>query len=191
MPFIREYWNNAVSTEATFVAAPRESPIAIALHETIHVVICRPDWLDIKDVIEQDDAAWTRLLEPQRFTIAALMAPEIYMAVNNIAFSDESVSGDRNAVAECFLADAVEDVRQINRELLEIYFQCSYVRTAIGVLSAHMDEELREHKVMDGASIHKLIDPILKDSPYAYGLREKLAIRPSRQAEASTQEPES
>ena len=38
-----------------------------------------------------------------------------------------------------------------------------------------MDEELREHKLMHGDSIHGIIDPILKHSPYADDLREKLS----------------
>jgi hypothetical protein len=137
-------------------------------------VICRLDGLDIRDVIEEDEAAWTRLVDPQRFTPAALMAPEIYMTVNNIAFDDLSVSSDRQAFAECFRAEAVEDIRQSNRELLEVYFQCPCVRAAISILSARMDVELHENTVMNGAAIHEIIDPILIHSPYADGLREKL-----------------
>jgi hypothetical protein len=174
MPFIREYWEDEVGTEATFVMSPRESPMHIALHETVHIVVGRLDGLDVADVIDQDDAAWTRLVEPQKFTVAALMAPEIYMTLNNIAFTDNSMSSDRIAVADCFLPDAVEDIRQTNRELLEVYFQCPYVLSAIGILGARMDSELREHKVMNGVSIHEIIDPILTCSPHADGLRERL-----------------
>jgi hypothetical protein len=175
MPFIREYWGEEVGTESTFVTSPRELPMHVALHETVHIVIGRLDGLDVADVIDQDDAAWTRLVEPQKFTVAALMAPEIYMTLNNIAFTDHSVSSDRNAVADCFPPDAVEEIRQTNRELLEVYFQCPYVLSAIRILSARMDNELREHRVMNGVSIHEIIDPILKCSPHSDGLRERLS----------------
>jgi len=145
----------------------------IALHETIHIVILRLDGVDIADVIDQDDAAWTRLVESYKFTVAALMAPEVYMRINNIAFTELSVSSDRNAVADCFRPEDVEDIRKSNQELLEIIFQCPDVRAAISILSARMDEELREHKVMHGTLIHEIIDPILKFSPHADGLRER------------------
>jgi hypothetical protein len=174
MPFIQEYWGDDTSKEAKFVFVPRESPMPVALHETLHVVICRLDGLDIRDVVEGDEAAWTRLVDPQTFTPAALMAPEIYMTINNIAFDDLSVSNDRQAFAECFRAEAVEDIRQSKRELLELYFQCPCVRAAISILSARMNVELREHKAMNGIVIHEIIDPILKHSPYADGLRKKL-----------------
>ena len=144
----------------------------IALHETIHIVILRLDGLDIADVVDQDDAAWTRLVEPQKFTVPALMAPEVYMSLNNIAYTDRSVSSDRDAVANCFLRESVEDIRKNNRELLEVIFRCPYVLAAISILCARMDNELREHKLMNGTSIHQIIDPILKHSPHADGLRE-------------------
>jgi hypothetical protein len=105
----------------------------------------------------------------------ALMAPEVYMNLNNIAFTDHSVSSDRDAVAKCFPPEEVEDIRKEDRGLLEIIFQCPYVRAAISILSARMHDELHEHKVMDGTSIHKIIDPLLKHSPYADGLRERLS----------------
>jgi hypothetical protein len=174
MPFIQEYLEDNEDKEDKFVLVPRASPIPVALHETLHVVICRLDGLDIRDVIEEDEPAWTRLVDPQIFTPAALIAPEIYMVINNIAFDDHSVSSDRQAFAECFRAEAVEDIRQSNRELLELYLQCPCVRAAISILSARMDVELCEHKVMSGTSIHEIIDPILINSPFADGLREKL-----------------
>lgn len=146
----------------------------MAIHETIHVLVLRLDGLDIRDVVDQDDAARTRLVEPQKYTVAALMAPEVYMSLNNIAFTDLSVSSDRNSVADCFRPEAVEDIRKVNRELSEIIFQCPYIRVAISILSARMDDELREHKVMNGTSIHEIIDPVLKHSPHADGLRERL-----------------
>jgi hypothetical protein len=115
MPFIREYWGDEVDSEASFVVAQRESPIEVALHETVHIVIGRLGGLDVADVIDQDDAAWTRLVEPQRFTVAALMAPEVYVALNNIAFTDESVSSDRKAVANCFAPEEIDDIRKTNK----------------------------------------------------------------------------
>jgi hypothetical protein len=174
MPFIRVYSKGEVGEEDKIVMPPRESPMEVALHETIHIVILRLDGLEIADVVEQDDAAWTRLVEPHKFTVAALTAPEVYMSLNNIAFTDLSVSSDRDAVADCFRPEAVEDIRKVNRELLEIILQCPYVRAAISILSARMDDELRKHKVMNGTSIHEIIDPILKHSPHADGLRERL-----------------
>jgi hypothetical protein len=113
-------------------------------------------------------------VEPHKFTVAALTAPEVYMSLNNIGFTDLSVSSDRDAVADCFRPEAVEDIRKVNRELLEIIFKCPDVRAAISILSARMNDELREHKVMNGTSIHEIIDPILKYSPHADGLRERL-----------------
>ena len=56
MPFIREYWGEEVGTESTFVTSPRELPMHVALHETVHIVIGRLDGLDVADVIDQDDA---------------------------------------------------------------------------------------------------------------------------------------
>jgi hypothetical protein len=172
MPFIRVYSEDEVSEEAKFVSPPRESPMEVALHETIHIVILRLNGVDIADVVDQDDAAWTRSVEPHKFTVAALMAPEVYMSLNNIAFTEHSVSSDRKAVADCCHPEDVEDIRTANREFLEIIFRCTDVRAAINILSARMDDELREHKVMNGASIHEIIDPILKHSRYADGLRE-------------------
>jgi hypothetical protein len=177
MPFIRMYSEYEADDEKN-VVPPRESPMEIALHETIHIVILRIDGLDIADVVDHDDAAWTRLVEPQKFTVAALMAPEVYMTLNHIDFSDSSVSSDRNAVTDCFLPESVEEIRKENRELLEIIFRCPYVRAAIGILSARMVDKLREHKVMNGTSIHEIIDPILKFSPHADGLRERLRTCP-------------
>jgi hypothetical protein len=124
MPFIRVYSEGEVGEEDKIVMPPRELPMEIAFHETIHIVVLRLDGLDIADVVDQDDAAWTRLVEPQKFTVAALMAPEVYMRLNGIVFTDLSVSSDRDAVANCFRAEAVEDIRKANRELLEIIFQC-------------------------------------------------------------------
>jgi hypothetical protein len=174
MPFIQVYSPDEVSEEPKTVILPRESPTEVALHESIHIVILRLDGLDIADVVDQDDRALTRLEEPHKFTVAALMAPEIYMTLNNIAFTDHSVSSDRDAVANCIRPEAVEGIRQTNRELLEGMFQCPYIRAAISVLSARMDAELREHKVMKGSSIHEIIDPILKRSIYADDLRARL-----------------
>jgi hypothetical protein len=170
MPFNREYSDGEEGDEDKIVMSPRESPLETALHETLHVVVLRLDGLDIADVVEKDDAAWTRLVPPQKYTVAALMAPEVYMTLNNIAFTDQSVSSDRHAVADCIRPEAVEDVRRRNRELLEIIFQCPYVRAAISILSVRMHDELREHKLMHGLSIHEIIDPILKHSPFADGL---------------------
>jgi hypothetical protein len=176
MPFIREYSEDEEEggKEAELVMPPRESPMHNALHETLHVVIARLDGLDISDVVDQDDAAWTRLIEPQRFTVEAMMAPEVYMSLNNVAFTDDSVSIDRNAIAECYRPEAVENIRQDSREWLEVVFRCPYVRAAISILTVRMDDELRDHKIMKGSSIHEIIDPILQDSPYADGLRDKL-----------------
>ena len=176
MPFIRDYSQGEVAGEDNTVLPSSDSPMEVALHETVHIVILRLDGVDVADVIDQDDAAWTRLAEPNKFTVAALMAPEVYMSFNDIASTDLSVSSDRDAVAECFCPEAVEDIRKVNRELLEIIFQCPYVNAAITILSSHMHDELREHKVMNGASIHKIIDPILKYSPHASGLRARLKM---------------
>lgn len=175
MPFIREYSEGELPKEHKLVMPPRKSPIETALHETLHAVILRLDGLDIADVVDTDDAAWTRLVEPQKYTVTALMAPEIYMIINDVEFTEESVSSDRNAVAECIRPEAVENIRRQNRGLLEDMFQCPEIRAAIGVLSARMDIELREHSVMHGDSIHKIIDPILIHSPYANDLRERLS----------------
>ena len=97
------------------------------------------------------------------------------MSLNNIAFTDHSVAPDRDAVADCFRPEAVEDIHKINREWLQTIFCCPHVRAAISILSARMDDELREHRVMNGTSIHEIIDPILKYSPHADDLRERLS----------------
>jgi hypothetical protein len=173
-PFIREYLEGDVSEEAKFVVPSRESPIETALHETIHAVILRLYGRDIAEVVDQDDRALTILVEPQKYNVPTLLAPEVYMTLNNIDFTDHSVSSDRDAVANCFRPEDIEDIRTANREWLEITFQCPYVCAAISILSARMHDELRERKVMNGTSIHEIIDPILKCSPYADDLREKL-----------------
>jgi hypothetical protein len=163
-----------VGGEDSIVIRSSESPMKVALHETIHIVILRLDGVDVADVADHEDAAWTRLVEPQKFTVAALMAPEVYMSLNNIDFTDVSVSSDRDAVADCFCSESIEDIRKANQELLEIIFQCPYVNAAITILTARMHDALREHKVMNGTSIHEIIDPILKYSPHADGLRARL-----------------
>lgn len=173
MLFISDYSQSADGEEDRIVS-PSVLPIAVALHETIHIVILRLDGADVASVVDQDDASWTRLVEPCKFTVAALMAPEVYMNLNNIDFSDVSVSSDRAVVASCFRPEDVEDIQRANRELLEIIFQCPYVNAAIATLSARMHDVLREHKVMDGTSIHEIIDPILKYSAHADRLRERL-----------------
>jgi hypothetical protein len=175
LPFIREYSEGDLRKEPQLVTPSKKSPIETALHETLHAVILRLDGLDISDVVDTEDAAWTRLLEPQKYTVAALMTPEIYMILNDIEFTEESVSSDRNAVFNCIPPEAVEEIWRQNRALLENMFQCPGVRSAIGVLSEHMAVELREHKIMYGDSIHGIIDPILKHSPYADDLRERLS----------------
>jgi hypothetical protein len=173
VPFIRDYSQCEVYKEDKIVVCPTDSAM-VALHESLHIVILRLDGLDVADVVDRDDTAWTRLVEPLKFTVAALMAPEVYMSLNNIAFTDFSVSSDRDAVAACFCPEGVEDIRKANRELLEIIFQCPYVSAAITTLSARMHDVLHEHKMMNGTSIHEIIDPILKSSPHADGLRERL-----------------
>jgi hypothetical protein len=174
MPFIREYSEGEAGEEAKFVMVPRECPIETALHETVHAVILRLYGRDIAEVVEQDDRALTILVEPQKYNVAALMAPEVYMSLNNIAFTDQSVSNDRDAVASCFRPEDVDGVRQDNRDLLVDMFKCPHVLAAISILSGRMDAELREHKVMNGTSIHEIIDLILKYSPHADDLRERL-----------------
>jgi hypothetical protein len=96
------------------------------------------------------------------------------MSLNNIAFSDRSGSSDRDAVSNCFSPDDIEVIRKTNRNELKIIFQCPFVNAAITILSAHMHDVLREHKVMQGTSIHEIIDPILKYSAHAGGLRQRL-----------------
>jgi hypothetical protein len=78
------------------------------------------------------------------------MVPEVYMSLNNIAFTDQSVSSDSNVIAECYRPEAVENIRQDSREWLEVVFCCPYVLSAISILSVRMDDELREHKMMNG-----------------------------------------
>jgi hypothetical protein len=116
MPFIRVYSEDEAGEEDKIVMPPRESPMKVALHETIHIIILRLDGLEIANVVEQDDAAWTRLVEPHKFTVAALIAPEVYMNLNNIAFTDHSVLSDRDAVAKCFPPEEVEDIRKEDTE---------------------------------------------------------------------------
>ncbi len=62
----------------------------------------------------------TRLVGPGKFTVAALIAPEVYMSLNNIEFSDISVSADREALADSFRPEDVEGIRRYNQELLEV-----------------------------------------------------------------------
>jgi hypothetical protein len=146
MPFIREYSEGELPKEDRLVIPARKSPIETALHETLHAVILRLNGLDVADVVETADAVRTRLVEGQKYTVAALMAPEVYMKLHDIEFTDQSVSSDRNAVAECIRPEAVEDIRRQNRALLENIFQCPDIRAAICVLSARMDIELREQR---------------------------------------------
>jgi hypothetical protein len=57
----------------------------IALHESIHAVVLRLDGVDIADVVDQGDAAWTRLVEPHKFSVAALMANRFALARSTLA----------------------------------------------------------------------------------------------------------
>jgi hypothetical protein len=174
MPLVRDYPRGKTSKEAKFVVTPRESSIEIALHESVHAVILRLYGRDIAEVVDQDDRTLTILVEPQKYNVAALMAPEIYMSLNSVAFTDYSVSNDRDAVADCFRPEDVEDIRKNNWKLLVDMFQCPHLLAAISVLSARMDVELRKHGAMSGVLIHEIIDPILIHSPYADDLRERL-----------------
>src|SRR5689334_7278447 len=124
MPFLREYSEGELPKEDKLVIPSRKSPIDTALHETVHAVILRLDGPGIADVVEKDDAVWTRLVKPQKYTVAALMAPEVYMILKDLEFAEESVSSDRNALAECIRPEAVEDIRRQKRALLENIFQC-------------------------------------------------------------------
>jgi hypothetical protein len=56
------------------------------LHETLHAVFLRLDGLDIADVVDKDDSAWTRLVEPQKYTVPALMAPEDIEALMHVFY---------------------------------------------------------------------------------------------------------
>jgi hypothetical protein len=171
MPFIPDYSNKqAIQEEPRLIMPPLESPIEAGLHEALHIVVARLDGLDIADVVEHEDRILTSLVEPQRFTPAALMAPEVFFVINNIAFKDHSVSGDRNDLAECFKPEAIEKIRRANWEWLELVFECPHIRAAVDILSARLDEELRMHGRMDGTTIHHIVDPILKLSPHADGL---------------------
>jgi hypothetical protein len=94
MPFIRDYSAGETENEARFIMPPRESPMETALHETLHVVIARLNGLDIGEVVENDDMVLTVLVEPQKLTADSLMAPEIFTTINNISFTEHSVSSD-------------------------------------------------------------------------------------------------
>jgi hypothetical protein len=154
---------------------PRKSPVETSLHEALHVVACRLEGLDIADVTDGDDRALTILVESQRFTSEAIMAPEIYMTIYNIDFKEESVSSDRNALAECYRPEDLFRVQQHATNYLREVFLCPWVCAAISILSARLHDELQEHRAMSGPAIHKLIDPMLKHSRYADGLRENLS----------------
>jgi hypothetical protein len=176
MPFIRDYSEDETGEETKLVRPSRKSPIETALHESVHAVVLRLYGRDIAEVVDHPDRVLTILVEPQKYTVAALMAPEVYMRLKNIAFTDHSVSNDRDAVAECLRPEDVENIREDNRNLLTGMFQCPHILTAISILSARMDAELREHGTMSGPEIHEIIDPILINSPYADDLREKLSV---------------
>ena len=166
MPRIPDYSDNEnLEAESQLVMPLTASPIETGLHEALHIVVARLDGLDIANVVDHEDRVLTSLVEPQRFTAAALMAPEVFMTLNNIAFTDHSVSSDRDALAECLKPEAIEETRRVEREWLEVVFQCPYVLMAIRVLAVRLDQELRERGAMDGAIIHQIIDPILARSP--------------------------
>src|SRR5208282_4533382 len=114
MPRIRDYSDNEkLEEEPRLVMPPKESPIETGLHEALHIVVARLDGLDIANVVDHEDRVLTSLIEPQRFTPAALMAPEVFMTLNNIAFTDHSVSSDRDALAECLKPEAIEETRRV------------------------------------------------------------------------------
>ncbi len=160
MPRLPDYSDAEGSEEPGPTMPPTASPIETGLHEALHIVVARLDGLEIAHVVDHEDRVLTSLVEPQRFTPAALMAPEVFMTLNNIAFADHSVSSDRDALAE-----TREETRRVEREWLELVFQCPYVLMAIRVLAVRLDQELRERGNMDGAIIHRIIDPILARSP--------------------------
>jgi hypothetical protein len=83
-----------LEAEPQLVMPPTASPIETGLHEALHIVVARLDGLDIANVVDHEDRVLTSLVEPQRFTAAALMAPEVFMTLNNIAFTDHSVSSE-------------------------------------------------------------------------------------------------
>jgi hypothetical protein len=64
MSLIPEYAQGEAGEEDRVVVSPSESLMEVALHESIHIVILRLDGMDVADVVDQDDAAWTRLVDP-------------------------------------------------------------------------------------------------------------------------------
>lgn len=177
MPFIPVYSDAdaAAGDEGRTIIPPRRSPMETALHEALHVVVCRLEGLDIAEVTDGDDRALTILVEPQKFTPEAMMAPEVYMTVYNIDYTEESVSGDRAALAECYQLEDLLQVQQNATNYLREVFLCPWVGAAISILSARLHDELQQHRAMSGPAVHELIDPVLKNSEYANGLREKVS----------------
>jgi hypothetical protein len=58
------------------------------------------------------------MVPPLRGAARLRRVPRMPRSGNNIAFTDHSVSSDRDAVADCFRPEAVEDILKVNRELL-------------------------------------------------------------------------
>jgi hypothetical protein len=94
------------------------------------------------------------------------MAPEVYMVINDIAFTYLSVSGERNALVECFKPEALEEIRKADWKWLEIVFQCP--PRPCGYKHPECASWLRiaRHRGTDGTAIHEIIDSILAHSSH-------------------------
>ncbi len=149
----------------------------IGLHGAVHVVIWRATGEGIGEVTDQEDRVITTL-SPARslgeWDVIALMAPEVYMTMHGIPFTDNSVSDDRRVV-DLILHDKpdADAIKAKAAEELKFVLSCPYIERAIGILAPELDD-IETIGSVSGEVIYELIDLILMASQYAVGLRELL-----------------
>jgi hypothetical protein len=120
----------------------------------------------------------TTILSPlDQFNIIAVLAPEVYMTMYHITFSENSVSDDRKSIDQ-FLKN-IKDSSQYKRymwQALEAFLSCPHVLKAIDLLYPLLDT-IEDVGSIPGETIHQMIDPVLSQSVYSLGLRELLKER--------------
>src|SRR6266478_3796368 len=120
------------------------SNLNIGLHEAVHIAIWRATGEGIGEVIDQEDRVITTL-SPARsldeWDVIALMAPEVYMTMHGIPFTDNSVSDDRRVI-DLILRDKpdADAIKAKTAEELRFVLSCPHIERAIGILAPELDD---------------------------------------------------
>lgn len=151
-----------------------ESNENLGLHETVHAVVWRMLGEDIKEISDQGDhmvvrVSLNRPADPG--DVIGTMAPEVFMTLYGIAFTENSVSDDRRKVRE--LLSVFPDPEKVHQQVwqtLEEAFACAHIQAAIQALARVVDT-VEVVKSVPGAQVHAIVDPLVEPSPFVARLR--------------------